>query len=68
MWLWRTAVGGQDGSSRRPRADWPAAEGVGGAVPGEANVDITAPAIQGVLGDGTRSRATPRSPDDGARL
>jgi len=30
------------------------AGGVHGAVPGEADVDITAPAIQGVLGDGTK--------------
>ena len=26
---------------------------MGGAIPGEANVDITAPAIEGVLGDGS---------------
>ena len=53
MWLWRTAVGGQEGRLPGRGQTGPAAEGAGGAVPSKVDVDITAPAIQGVLGDGT---------------
>jgi len=45
--------GGQDSRLAGRGLTALAARGVGGAVPGEADVDITAPAIQGVLRDGT---------------
>jgi hypothetical protein len=53
MWLWKTAGGGQDGRLARRGQTAPATCGVGGAVPSETDVDVTAPAIQGVLGDGS---------------
>ena len=53
MWLWRTAVGGQEDRLAGCGQTAPATCSVGGTVPGEADVDVTAPAIQGVLGDGS---------------